>query len=372
MPPLSIMVKPVSSACNMRCRYCFYTDVSRNRACADMGRMSETTLDNIVRRALAYADGQVSFSFQGGEPTLAGYDFFKNLVALQKKYNTRGLHIHNAVQTNGYGIDERLLDLFAREHFLVGVSYDGTPELHDKYRMDAAGKGTSARIQNTIKALRERGIEFNVLCVVNADVAAHWQESFDRLSQFEYIQYIPCLDALDGEKTDYSLTPELYTDFLKGSFDLYYRAFMAGRPVSIRNFDNYISILLGHPPENCGMCGRCGLYYLIEADGSVYPCDFYVLDEWCMGNINDSSFFRLAKSLVSARFIDASLPVPEKCRSCRWYVLCRNGCRRERDGIDGSGAALNKWCACYEAFFAHSADRMVKMAETIRKREAGR
>lgn len=368
MPPLSIMIKPVSSACNMRCSYCFYTDVAHNRTCADMGRMSDATLDNIVRRALAYAEGQVSFAFQGGEPTLAGYEFFEKLVSLEKKYNKKGVSVHNAVQTNGYNIDERLLDLFAREHFLVGVSFDGTPELHDQYRIDAAGRGTSARIQDTIQNLKARGVDFNVLCVVNADVAKHWKACFESLSQYQYIQYIPCLDGLDGVKTAYSLTPELYTDFLKGSFDLYYRAFMAGKPISIRNFDNYLSILLGYPPENCGMCGRCGLYYLIEADGSVYPCDFYVLDEWCMGNINDSSFFRLAKSPVSAQFIAASLPVPEKCRSCRWYPLCRNGCRRDRDVPDENGTALNRWCTCYEAFFEYSVDRMIKMAETIQKR----
>lgn len=369
MPPLSIMIKPVSSACNMRCRYCFYADVAHNRECADMGRMSDATLDNVVRRALAYAEGQATFSFQGGEPTLAGYEFFEKLVALERKYNTKGVHVHNAVQTNGYRIDDRLLDLFARERFLVGVSYDGTPRLHDKYRLDAAGKGTSAQVRNTVKNLKSRGIDFNILCVVNADVAAHWKECFEVLSRFEYIQYISCLDGLNGEKSTYSLTPELYTDFLKGSFDLYYRAFMAGKPVSIRNFDNYISILLGYPPENCGMCGRCGLYYLIEADGSVYPCDFYVLDEWRMGNINTQSFFQLAKTPVGARFISASLQVPAQCRMCQWYPLCRNGCRRERDAVDENGVALNKWCASYRAFFEYSADRMTKMARIIKQRK---
>lgn len=364
MPPLSIMIKPVSSLCNMRCTYCFYADVAQNRACADVGRMSDSTLDNIVRRAMAYADGEVSFSFQGGEPTLAGYEFYEKLVTLEKKYNSKGLRVHNAVQTNAYAIDERLLGLFSRENFLLGVSYDGTPALHDSFRRDTAGRGTAQRVAGTIDKLMQCGIEFNVLCVVNADVARHWKSCFENLAQYKYIQYIPHLDPLDGKVMPYSLTPTLYIDFLKGSFDLYYNAFKAGKPVSVRNFDNYISIILGRQPENCGMCGRCGQYYLIEADGSVYPCDFYVLDEWCIGNINDSSFFRLAKSPLGASFVARSLPVPDICRACRWYSLCRNGCARERNVFD-NGVALNKWCACYKQFFAYSADRMAEMAKQI-------
>ena len=365
MPPLSIMIKPVSALCNMRCRYCFYTDVAENREHADLGRMSEATLDNIVRRAAAYADREISFAFQGGEPTLAGLGFFQKLVELEKRYNSKGLTIHNSLQTNGYNISDELLDFFARENFLLGVSLDGTAALHDKYRRDAAGNGTAERVEATLKKLEQRGIDFNILCVVNSDVAAHPEECFESLSRYGYIQYIPCLDHLDGTKAEYSLTPDEYLSFLKKSFDMYYAAYAAGRPVSIRNFDNYISILLGQQPENCGMCGRCGRYYLIEADGSVYPCDFYVLDEWKLGNINDSSFFKLAGSPVGERFVADSLPVPEKCRACRWYALCRNGCRREREPLDAGIPAVNKWCGCYQEFFACSAERMRKMAEGI-------
>lgn len=364
MPSLSIMVKPVSSQCNMRCSYCFYKDVAENRLQADYGRMSFETLDRLVRRAMAYADGAVSFAFQGGEPTLAGAAFYRKLTELQRKYNSRGLIVNNSIQTNGFRLDDDMAELLAREHFLVGVSYDGTPAIHDMFRKDAAGNGTSGRVEETIRKLSAYHIDFNILCVVNSLVAQNREECFANLSRFGYIQYIPCLDAMNGEKGDYSLTPELYTDFLKGSFDLYYDAFKAGKPVSIRNFDNYLAILLGEQPENCGMCGQCGKYYLVEADGSTYPCDFYVLDEWRTGNINDSSFFRLEKSEIGNAFISASLYVPEKCRSCRWYPLCRNGCRREREM---TGDRINRWCACYSALFEYAFPRMEKMAEAIRK-----
>ncbi len=368
MPALTTMIKPVSSACNMRCRYCFYADVARRRERACMGRMTDETLETLVRRAMRYAEGGVSFAFQGGEPTLAGEDFFRKLVEYEKRYNTRGLKVSNAVQSNGYDISDELMELFAVEDFLVGISLDGIEATHDALRIDAAGQGTYGRICATISRLEEKKVSFNILCVVNEYVARRPQEVFGSLSKYGYLQFIPCLDDLDGDRRDYSLTSESYTHFLKKTFDLYYDAYMRGRPVSVRNFDNYIGILLGQQPENCGMCGRCGQYYLIEADGSVYPCDFYVLDELRMGNINDASFFSLEKSPVGAEFRNASFHVDEKCRACKWYFLCRGGCRRDREPFVDGRPGLNKWCACFQALFEYAYPRMTEIAKRITAR----
>lgn len=365
MPPLTIMVKPVSSSCNMRCRYCFYSDVASRRELASMGRMDEKTLDNLVRRALRYADGHVSFAFQGGEPTLAGLDFFKRLVELERMYNARGVSISNAVQTNGYALSDEMIDFFVKEHFLIGVSFDGVPEIHDALRLDAAGHGTSGRVHDTLRRLEEKHAEFNVLCVVNRYVAEKPDEVFAALSKYGYIQYIACLDDFDGSRRDYSLTPELYGEFLRRSFDMYYREYKAGRFVSVRNFDNYIGILAGRRPENCGMCGQCSVYYLVEADGGVYPCDFYVLDKWRLGSVNDSSFFALSKSPLSKQFVDASLYVSEKCRGCKWYSLCRGGCRRDREPFVDGHPGLNQWCSSFTALFEYAYPRMCEMASEL-------
>lgn len=365
MPPLTILIKPVSSACNMRCGYCFYADVAEHRAQRSMGRMTAATLENLVRKALRYADGQVTFAFQGGEPTLAGTEFYQALVDFQRVYNVRGVPILNTIQTNGCRLEDGLLDLFARERFLVGVSFDGTPELHDRLRRDSGGAGTSGAVEGTIRRLRERGVAFNILCVVNRHVAARPGEAFEYLRQFGYIQYISCLDPLDGGTSDYSLTPEDYTVFLKKTFDRYYQSFRRGEFVSIRTFDNYLGILSGREPESCAMCGRCGRYYLVEADGGVYPCDFYVLDRWRMGNINADSFFRLEKSPVGRAFREESYYVSRPCRACRWYPLCRGGCRRDREPFVDGRPGLNKWCRCYRELFAYGADRMAEMAKIL-------
>ena len=139
MPAVSIMVKPVSGACNMNCRYCFYSDVMARRETAIYPKMSIEALEVLVRRAFRYADGPVSFSFQGGEPTLAGPEFYDALVRFERMYNTRGLPVHNAVQTNGYALSDEMIDLFAREHFFLGVSLDGDAVAHDGMRPDRAG-----------------------------------------------------------------------------------------------------------------------------------------------------------------------------------------------------------------------------------------
>ena len=364
MPPITLMIKPVSGACNMRCRYCFYADEMTHRKSSVYPKMTGELLDTMVRRVIRSADSSVHFLFQGGEPTLIGLHFFEELVRLERKYNTQRLKITNAVQTNGYDLSDEMIAFFAKEQFLVGVSLDGTNETHDMLRPDAKGLPTSSIVRNAIDRLRAAGVSVNVLCVVNGEVAKHPKEVFSALAPYEYLQFIPCLDGLDGEKRDYSLSSEAYLAFLKTTFDCYHQAYLNGHPVSVRNFDNWVAMLMGMPPENCAMVGRCGPSLVIESDGSVYPCDFYALDKWKLGSIAEDSLRRMLTSDREKSFLAESLPVPEACRACRWYSLCRNGCKRERDPETG----LNRWCSVHSAFFEYAYDRMKKMAEQLKKR----
>jgi len=363
MPPITVMVKPVSGACNMRCRYCFYADEMNHRKSSVYPKMTGELLDGMVRRVIRSADSSVHFLFQGGEPTLIGLPFFEQLVALERKYNTRGLKISNAVQTNGYDLPDEMIAFFAREQFLVGVSLDGTNETHDLLRPDAKGLPTSAVVRKTIDRLRAAGVSVNVLCVVNAEVAKHPKEVFSALAPYEYLQFIPCLDGLDGEKRDYSLSSDAYLSFLKAMFDCYHQAYLDGHPVSVRNFDNWVAMLMGMPPENCAMVGRCGPSLVIESDGSVYPCDFYALDKWKLGSIAEDSLRHMLGSDREKAFLEESLPVPDACKDCRWYSLCRNGCKRERNPETG----LNRWCSVHTAFFEYAYDRMHQMAQQLKK-----
>lgn len=365
MPPLSLMIKPVSGLCNQRCAYCFYEDVSAHRTAKSLGRMDHDTLETLVRRALAYAEDAVSFAFQGGEPTLAGLDFYRDLTALQKKYNARGLRVHNAIQTNGLTIDDAFAAFLSENRFLVGVSLDGDRETHDGLRPDAACCDTYDRVMRGIAALERHGVEFNILTVVTRRLAERAQETFEAMARFGYLQYIPCIDGFDGVPGPYALSPVLYGEFLKTTFDCYERAHRRGKPVSVRTFDNLIQLLAGYPPEHCGMRGVCGRYYLIEADGSVYPCDFYVLDEWRLGNIREKSFHKLAKSEIGDRFIESSRYRDPACAACPWYPLCRGGCRRDREPFDAGRPGPNRFCESYRMLYAHAYGRMVRLKNDL-------
>lgn len=363
MPPITVMIKPVSGACNMRCRYCFYADEMSNRAHGVYPPMNLETLESTVKRALHYAEGQANFIFQGGEPTLRGLDFFKRLIELEEKYNTRSVEINNMLQTNGYELSDEMIAFFAQTHFLLGVSLDGCRSAHDLMRPDAQGVGTYGRVEETIKRLERAGVQYNILCVVNEEVAARAEETFESLSKYGYLQFIPCLDSLSVDGRSQALSPAAWGDFLVRAFDFYEKRIRSGRFISIRNFDDYLRMIQGGAPANCAMVGHCSLNFLIESNGDVYPCDFYALDEWKMGNINESNFLRLEKSDTARRFVAESLPVPAPCRQCRYGALCRNGCRRERDEN-----GLNRWCESIHYFM----DRRYKQLERLAGRLSGR
>lgn len=364
MPPLTILIKPASSLCNMRCKYCFYHDVAENRNIKSYGIMSRDTLEILVKKTLAYADKACTFAFQGGEPTLAGLGFFQELTGLEKKYNIKKIQVSNTIQTNGTMIDEEYAEFFGRNHFLVGLSLDGGRELHDGLRVDAEGKGTFDRVLNAARLFDKYHVEYNILCVVNNFVARHGSQvyHFFKKNNFRYLQFIQCLDGFDGRTGDYSLTPERYTAFLKSTFDNYYNDFMRGDYTSIRMFDNYIGMIAGNPAECCGMNGVCTCNFVVEGDGSVFPCDFYVLDRYRLGNIRENSFEEMRGGDTAKRFIEESESMDPKCGECKRIDIYRGGCRRCREPFTGGRPSLNMFCESYYAFFKYAWERMRKMA----------
>jgi len=219
MPQATFMIKPVSNLCNMQCEYCFYDDVSKNRAAASHGIMALDTLEMLVKQALEYADTSCSFAFQGGEPTLAGMDFYKELLNFQKMHNKKNVQINNSIQTNGYNLNAQWASFFAKNNFLVGISIDGTQALHNKYRKTADGRGTYDRIEKAATILHGNKATYNVLCVVNNDIAAAPEEVYFSLKKHKYLQFIPRISGFHS--TTPALDVDAYSQFLKTTFDLY-------------------------------------------------------------------------------------------------------------------------------------------------------
>ena len=370
MPPISLLVKPASGSCNMRCRYCFYTDETENRTVPSMGVMSIETMKTMVDKALTFADGDCSFAFQGGEPSLAGLPFFRALTDYVKNHpNPKKVRVHYSFQTNGYNLNEDWAKWFVKNQVLVGISLDGPKEIHDRYRVDHAGKGTYQKVMSSIQLFNKYHVDYNILTVVTSATSRHGQQvyNFFKKNDFRYQQYIECLDPI-GEIQggyEYSLTPERYEEFLKTTFDSWYLDMTSGRYVYNRYFENLMMIIARQGAESCNMRGVCGAQWVIEADGSVYPCDFYALDEWCLGNINHDSFETMEQQRQTLGFIEWSKQIPEDCKNCRYFGLCRNGCRRNREPVTSNSTQKNYFCSAYKNFIEYAYPRLAEIYQML-------
>ncbi len=371
MPPINILIKPASGNCNMRCTYCFYADEQEHRSVSSHGIMSKNTMHRIIDKAMEYGDGVCTLAFQGGEPTLARLDFYEDLAEYAAHVpNPKKIRFQYAIQTNGYNIDEQWSRFWAKNRYLVGISLDGPKEIHDRYRKDASGQGTYNKIMASIRLLEKYRVDYNVLTVVTAATARSGQKiyNFYKKNKIHYQQYIECLDPL-GEMPggqEYSLTPKRYETFLKSLFDAWYLDVKADKPVYNRYFDNLLMIMDRQVPESCNMRGVCGKQWVIEADGSVYPCDFYALDQWLLGNINEDSFETMDLKREELGFIRWSMKTHEDCKNCTWYPLCRGGCRRNREPVTKDSTGKNYFCDAYKGFFEYAYPRLKEVYRNIR------
>lgn len=366
MKQINFLIKPASSLCNLRCRYCFYADVAENREVANLGIMSAETAEKLIRSAFEAAEpkSQVSFAFQGGEPAMAGLDYFRTFVALVDKHRPGRVEVAYSIQTNGLTVNEEWADFFRAHNFLVGVSVDGDKSLHDRNRVGPKGEGTYDRVAGTVKLLRSRGVEVNLLCVVTGNCARHPQKVYAALKALgaRYLQFIPCLDPLEEARggMPFSLKPKDYGGFLCGLFDQWYRDWERGQYVSVRLFDDYVHLAMGLPAGTCATSGSCGSYFVAEGDGSLYPCDFYVLDQWKLGEVGEAPLEELAVCDLAREFLAGGERKPDACRDCKWFRLCSGGCKR--DWHEEDGVLKNYYCAAFRRFFDYTGDRLAHIA----------
>lgn len=348
MPPVSIMIKPASSLCNLSCEYCFYKDVSVHREHLGFGIMKEETATILIDKVLSFANGEnVAFAFQGGEPTLAGLDFFEKFVSYVNKTNVKRSRIFYGIQTNGTLLDAKWAEFFAKNRFLVGLSLDGDFD-GNKFRKKPSGQNSYYKITLAARLLQMHNVDFNILTVLTGYCAENGERIYKhfRNNGFRYLQFIPCLRPFGSkEQSELYMTDEQYADFLIKVFNLYVKDYVRGNYVSIRQFDNWVRLYLHQRPEQCGILGHCTHQYVAESNGNIYPCDFYCTDEYYLGNIYDTDFDTMEKSDISVNFIKSSLSVPDKCKTCRVYTMCRaGGCKRTQES--------ENYCEAYKRFFS--------------------
>lgn len=327
--------------------------------------MDRETSHVLIDKALASARSCL-FGFQGGEPALAGLDYYRDFTEYVNSRKRKDQEVLYTIQTNGILLNNEWLRFLKENRFLVGLSLDGVRKSHDENRKDYRGEGTFSRGFEAASGLKEYGIPFQVLCVLNAQTAPRIEAiyRFFMRKGMTAQQYIPCLDMEESRegKEVYSLAPEEMGQAMKKLFDLWFLDKQKGVPVYIRQFDNYAGILRGGVPEACSMYGRCSMQNVIEADGTVYPCDFYATDMYEMGNIRDPDFgFEMSGSQWKEHpFFQEMSRRDDRCPGCRWYPLCRGGCKKDCRNV--SGSQVNRYCEAYQDFFAYTIRRLEYLA----------
>ncbi|MBW1892695.1 MAG: anaerobic sulfatase maturase [Deltaproteobacteria bacterium] len=365
----NILVKPAGPDCNMACRYCFYCEKANLFPSPATHRMNEDILEEMIKQLMQQGSSQVAVSWQGGEPTLMGIPFFEKAVDLMQRYG-RGQEVGNGFQTNGILIDGEWARFFRKYSFLVGLSIDGPEHVHDKYRRMAGGKGTWAKVSDTARMLQDEGVSVNALSVVNDYSVRYPKEIYQYLKDigFEYMQFIPCVepDPLDPENpASFSVLPEAYGRFLCTLFDLWLADFKDNLPTtSVRFFESLLYSYADYEPPECTLQQECGGYLVVEHNGDVYSCDFFVDPEWRLGNVMEGSLVAMLNSQKQLEFGKIKAQFAEQCSNCEWLLYCRGGCPKDRRLPVNRG--VSHFCESYKIFFQH-ADR--KFKQLIKQRE---
>ena len=352
MKNMTIMLKPASSLCNMRCGYCFYSDVAASRQKASHGIMSRETAAAVIHntfKVMTKGD-HVTFSFQGGEPSLAGLDFFEFFVGEVKKAAPPNVRVRYALQTNGLAVDEDWCRFYKENKFLLGLSLDGSAALHNGNRVDGGGKGTFNRVMKAKGLFDRLGVEYNILCVLSSQNARRAQGIWDFFvrEKIKYIQFIPCIEPLTNpEGSQDALTADKFYLFYSTLYPIWKRGLEKGSAsqnlIRVQLFEDLISLLLHGQRVTCGLSGGCTPQIIVEADGSVYPCDFYVLDEYKIGDLAAHDLQQVFEAVIKSDFIKKSPETPAQCENCTHYRWCRGGCKRMDKAVYGKDCGMRRF-----------------------------
>lgn len=390
--PFHVMTKPIGPICNLACKYCFYLEKEVLFQGNTSFRMKPEVLERYIREYIqAQPSAEVTFAWQGGEPTLMGLPFFERVVELQQRY-AEGRTIHNSFQTNGTLLDEAWGRFLHQHQFLVGLSIDGPRELHDTWRVDRRQGPTFDSVMRGLEVLKRCHVEFNTLTCVNRRNAVRPLEVYRFLRGIgsKFLQFIPIVERLPNQAaqrlglslaapastsgtpdparlTPWSVLPLDYGEFLCQIFDRWVRHDV-GR-VYVQDFDGALAAWLGAPPAVCVHAEVCGRAFALEHDGGVYACDHFVYPDYFLGNLMDQSLAEIADSAKADAFGQAKRDtLPTDCLQCPVRFACQGGCPKHRFSPDKDGGTqLNHLCAGYKRFFLHVAPAMQAMATLVRQ-----
>jgi uncharacterized protein len=379
------MVKPIGPTCNLNCDYCYYLSKQGLLDIKPGARMSDEVLESFIRQYIEQQNfKEVVFSWQGGEPTLLGLDFFKKVVELEKKYCPKHKRVENDLQTNGTLLDDEWCGFLADEGFFVGLSVDGPKELHDAYRTDKSGRGSFDRVLTASRLLRKHGTRFATLSCVNRKTGQQPLQVYRFLRDqigAKRMQFIPIVEpkvfrdtapqrwpaesqpplgssaakpgTADSVVEDWCVDPDDWGEFLCAVFDEWYRKDLG--KIYVHYFDAAVETWMGRVNPLCTLAPMCGKGLAIEQDGTVYACDHYVYPEYAAGNIRDKSIEEMAFTPAQESFGKAKEgTLPQYCRDCDYLFACFGECPKNRFiRTPGGEPGLKYLCSGWKRFFAH-------------------
>ena len=394
--PFSIMTKPVGPICNLDCTYCYYLEKEKLFGDSEKFRMSNAMLDKYVREYIqSQSAPEITFTWQGGEPTLLGIDFFRRAVDLQEQYGD-GRPIHNSLQTNGTLLNDEWAEFFAEKGFLIGLSVDGPADLHDVYRVDKRQKPTFDRVMRGLEFLKKHGAAFNTLTVVNRKNSKKPLKVYRFLKEIgsDFIQFIPLverkpdasarkwgldlaappdLEEENGEHspvTAWSVGSIAYGDFLIAVFDEWVRNDVG--KVFVQIFDVALNNWMGRGSPLCVFAEKCGRALVMEHNGDVYSCDHYVYPKYKLGNLAEQTLGSMVDAPEQIKFgEDKASTLPKYCRDCEVRFACNGECPKHRFMHTPSGEpGLNYLCGGYKKFFNHIDPYMGAMCRLLNEQRA--
>lgn len=352
--PTSLLIKPAGPDCNIACQYCFYSGKKELFSQMPQHRMDPDMMEKAIREFLPMAGGMAHIGFQGGEPTLRGLDFFRQTAAWCKKYKAPTQQVQLSLQTNGLLLNEEWATFLKEENFLVGLSVDGPQACHDTYRRGFDGSATHARVSHAMALLKAAEVDFNTLTVVTCGNADKPRELFDYFTRegSGYMQFIPCVEVIDGKVAPYTAAPRQLGAFWIELFDLWYHD---GQPVTyIRLFDELLVSLMEFTSPGCPQRPRCAANLVVEHNGDIYPCDFFVEPGWKLGNLEAQSLAEICEHPLLPAFAQRKADTDAACTACRWRSLCWSDCPKYWLDNQGLPARKSYWCESYRMLLEHA------------------
>lgn len=383
--PFHIMAKPVGPACNLKCGYCFYYE--KKNILKNTKIMTYDVLVKYIKDYISSNPSQeIIFGWQGGEPTLAGLEFFTQVIELQNKYKG-SKRILNTLQTNGILIDKEWAKFLKENQFLVGISIDGPEEIHNQFRVNNEGKGTFETVMKSIHLLKKEKVEFNTLTCIHKYNWMKGKEIYYFLKSIgsQFLQFIPIVERVgesrsdglklvhpgdnDAEVTEWTLLPEQWGYFLNAVFDEWVQQDVG--KIFVQMFDITLAGWMGIDPPLCVHSKTCGRAVILESDGSIYSCDHFVYPEFYLGNIMETTLLEMMESEFQNKFSQEKLNLTEKCKKCKYVFTCNGGCPKHRFvSILNEEKKQNYLCKGYMIFYRHTEPYMKYMVEQLRRGQA--